>query len=374
MLINYVCLDDEAEKVKPITQLLEQSNTELKINVCRPSQFDEAIREISKKSLDGLMIDLRLDRVVGENGLRVNYRALSLAQELRTRMTEAEIKPFPIVLWSVDDNFKASYTKDETSHDLFDRQYYKASITQEKAVIANEMVALSKGYQKINEFKRKRAKHIYCSIIALQNAFDILDERIAGEIAEDRSYPTHIFARSILQHLIFGSGPLVDEQVLAARLGVDIKQSNDWVKLKAKFAAPAAYAGVFHEAWPRWWMFMINAEWKKIHPDSALQRLEAKERVQILKKAFRLSNLVAATPIAEGYDSRYWHVCKLLHKPISPSDAVQLAANRKEWQDGIYASLKAVLERRHKSEGYEIHSFERPRIEELMVRLRRAQK
>jgi len=374
MPINYVCLDDEANKVKPIVQLLEQASPDLKIDVRTPVQFDEEIRQISKLKFDGLLLDLRLDRAADDDGVRVNYRALSLAQELRTRMTESEITPFPILLWSVDDNFKVSYDKDETSHDLFDRQYYKASITDNKALIAREMIALAKGYKTISGLKSKTVKSIYTRIIDLPDAFDILDARIAGDIAENRSYPAHVFARSVLRNLILGSGPLIDEQLLAARLGVDIGKSPDWTKLKAKFAAPAAYTGVFSEAWPRWWMFALSSAWSKIHPTAALQRLEAEERVQILRKALRLPQLAAADPLVEGYDRRYWYVCKLLHAPISPTDAVQLSVDRREWQDGIYGSLKAILERMHKSNGYEIHPFERARIDELMASLRNGKK
>ncbi len=374
MPTNYVCLDDEATKVKPIVQLLEQASPTLKIDIRSPIQFDEEIRQIGKLKLDGLLLDLRLDRAADEDGRRVNYRALSLAQELRTRMTESEITPFPIVLWSVDDNFKISYDKDETSHDLFDRQYYKASITNNKMSVATEMLALSDGYKTINKLKSTTVKSIYSRIIDLPDAFDILDPRIAGDIAENRSYPAHVFARSVLRHLILGSGPLVDERVLAARLGIDVEKSADWSKLKSKFAGPAAYTGVFSAAWPRWWMFKLNSAWNRIHPNAALQRLEANERVQILKKALKLPQLIAATPLIDGYDSRFWYVCKLLQAPISPADAVQLSVDRREWQDGIYASLKAILERMHKSNGYEIHPFERARIDELMARLRHGKK
>jgi hypothetical protein len=374
MPIDYVCIDDEATKVKPIVQLLEQASADLKIDVRAPVQFDEEIRQISKLKLDGLLLDLRLDRAANEDGARVNYRALSLAQELRTRMTESEISSFPIVLWSVDDNFKVSYDKDETSHDLFDRQYYKASITDNKALIAREMIALANGYKTINSLKSKTVKGIYSRIISLPDAFDILDARIAGDIAENRSYPAHVFARSVLQNLILGSGPLIDERLLAARLGVDIEKSPDWEKLKAKFCTSAAYTGVFSQAWSRWWMFKLSSAWGKIHPKAALQRLEAEERVQILKKALRLPQLKAAEPLVAGYDRRYWYVCKLLHAPISPTDAVQLSVDRREWQDGIYGSLKAILERMHKSNGYEIHPFERARIDELMVGLRNGKK
>jgi hypothetical protein len=372
MPINYLCLDDEAEKVELIVQLLQRASDELQIEVRTPVQFDEEVRQLGKEKFDGLLLDLRLDRAPDSSGKRVNYRALSLAQELRTRMTEGEIASFPLVLWSVDDNFRVSYDKDETSHDLFDGQYHKGSITKEKMIISSEMVDLAKGYQTINLLKSRAVKNIYSRLIELPNAFNILDERIANDIADNRSYPTHVFARSILRHLILASGPLIDEHILAARLGVDISASADWPKLKAKFA-DARYTGVFGVAWPRWWMFRIASQWKEIHPGVPLQKLDAQERVSILKKVMKLQRVSAAQPLLKSYDQRFWHICKFFNVPISPTDAVQLSVDRREWQDGVYASLKAILDRHHKADGYEVHPFERARVDDLIANLRNAE-
>lgn len=375
MPIKYLCLDDEATKVEPIVQLLQQANSELQIEVRTPVQFDDEVRQLGKAKCDGLLLDLRLDRAADSEGKRVHYRALSLAQELRTRMTEGEMPSYPLVLWSVDDNFKLSYDKDETSHDLFDKQYYKAAVTTDsRAIIAKEMIDLASGYKTINLMKSRTVKNIYGRLIDFPDAFDVLDERIAYDIAENRSYPAHVFARSILRNLIIGGGPLIDEALLAARLGVDPTHSADWEKLKSRFAGVAKYSGVFSSAWPRWWMFKLASQWKELHPSAPLQRLEASERVTILKKAYKLNHLNVAKALEPKYDSRFWYVCKFLKAPISPTDSVQLSVDRREWQDGIYSSLKAVIDRLHKANGYEIHSFERARIDELMAELRSGKK
>jgi len=105
-----------------------------------------------------------------------------------------------------------------------------------------------------------------------------------------------------------------------------------------------------------------------------LQRLEAAARVDTLRKAFRLPKLTPATPIEETYDTRFWHICKFLKAPVSPTNAVQLAVDRREWQDGVYASLKAIIDRLHKANNYEIHAFERARINELMAELQSEEK
>lgn len=374
MPIKYLCLDDEEAKVKPIVELIENANSGIKIDVRTPTQFDDEIRQLGKSLFDGLLLDLRLDRTADEDGNRVNYRALSLAQELRTRMTEGEIGAFPIVLWSVDDNFKVSYDRDETGHDLFDALYFKGTINGENRDVAGEMIDLAIGYQTISRFKSRTVKKIYSKLINLNEEYDVLDPRIASEISEDRKFPAHIFARSILRNLVLMPGPLVGEQLLAARLGIDITKSSDWPKLLSKLVKIAGYTGVFGTAWPRWWMFKIMTLWDSIHPAQPLQRLIAADRVAVLSKIYRLKGLQPATALVPEYDTKFWHVCKFYDAPIAPSNSVQLSVDRREWQDAAYCSLKAILEREHKSHGYEIHAFERARINELIVSLLDAKK
>jgi hypothetical protein len=355
--------------VKPIVELLEHHNSDLKLEIRTPIKFDDEVRQLYKSKYDGILLDLRLDRNADSTGARVNYRALSLAQELRTRMTEGQMTPCPLILWSVDGNFKLSYNRDETGHDLFDHKYSKTSVTDTGERMALELVDLAKGYRTINTMRSKKVKDIYSRLIDLPDAFNTIDPRIANDIADDSSHPSHMFARSVLQNLIYGNGPLIDEQLLAARLGVDIAASADWSKLKEK-VKDARYTGIFGSAWPRWWMFKISTFWKEISPSAPLQRLEAEERTATLKKALNLSKLKAAKPLEHNYDARFWHVCKLLNMPISPANAVQLSVERREWQDGVYASVKSILDRKHKSAGYEIHPFERQRISEIVAALR----
>lgn len=371
MPIRYLCLDDEAANVGPITQILQRVNADLKIDIKSPAPFDDEIRQLGRGDFDGLLLDLRLDRAADLTGHRVNYRALSLAQELRTRMTEGNIKSCPLVLWSVDDNFQKSFDRDVTGHDLFDARYYKAAINVGKKSVAAEMIDLATGYKIINETKSRTVKNIYSRLIELPDAFETLDPRIAEDLADNRAYPAHVFAHSILRNLVSAPGPLIDERLLAARLGVDIDRSADWAKLKSAVSEIALYKGVFGSASQRWWMYKVSSFWKDICKETPLQRLDADDRVALLKKSLKIAQLSAAKPILNTYDQRFWHVCKFLEQPISPTDAVQLSVERREWQDGAYASLKAILDRKHKASGYEVHSFERPRIDEMMSELRR---
>jgi hypothetical protein len=72
------------------------------------------------QKLDGLILDLRLDQTVGQGQEQADYRAGSLAQEIRTLATEGKISAFPIFLWSIDKNLSKSFNRDSSSQEIFD--------------------------------------------------------------------------------------------------------------------------------------------------------------------------------------------------------------------------------------------------------------
>ena len=59
---------------------------------------------------------------------------------------------------------------------------------------------------------------------------DILDVRLANHF-KNVKYPTHEYALFILRELIERPGPLISEELLSARLGIDRDNSPDWIKL-----------------------------------------------------------------------------------------------------------------------------------------------
>ena len=127
MPTSYTVIEDEDESaVLPVLELVEKKASGLRFTVVKPAPFDEQVRQLVQATPDGLLLDLRLDQKPGESGRRVQYRAVSLAQELRTRMTEGALISFPIALWSIASKFKRSYRRDSSSHDLFDAVYDKS--------------------------------------------------------------------------------------------------------------------------------------------------------------------------------------------------------------------------------------------------------
>lgn len=366
MPINYTVIEDEDQSaVRPVLDLLAKKAPALRFAVIKPAPFDEQVKQLVAKIPDGILLDLRLDQKPGESGRRVQYRAVSLAQELRTRMAEGVLTGFPIALWSIASKFKRSYRPDSTSHDLFDAVYDKSP--DDPSQVASQLVALAEGYRMLRDCADSALTGALETVLSLEDEeFDKFDPRIGQQFATRQKYPSYQYARFILAELFGGPGPLIDEDYLAARLGVDAPASKDWAlvieRLKKK---GACFSGPFSSGWSRWWMHRVSAWWATLS-DEELRRLCAEARVDVLKKKLGLAHLVAAVPIEPGYGTTFWAVCRATSRAIEPADGVQIQEEfRPSWREPQFVSLSAVLSREANQAGISIHPSERPRIREI---------
>lgn len=355
MAIKYIYLDDEnPSTVRPFAQAIEQEHKDLEIELHAPKPYREQISLLRDTSHEGIILDLRLDLRVNwekEGGERADYRATTLAQEIRTRATEGNFKECPLVLWSTDSRLKRSYDRDNTSHDLFDLKCVKSDFLDENIAkqVALRLVSLVLGYRNITEIRSSNthSKFQFYRFLGFKDDPGFIDPRILGRFEGVESpIPAHKYARFIIYEVLEPSGPLMDENILAARLGIDIQDSPDFNKLKDKHLKTAAYSGTFCEGWPRWWAYRLDEWWKNVEgKQPPLRTLSASERVKILKKVTNLKRLSSAVPIEKGYSDKFWTVCHATKKPLDPKDGFILQAPEfRLWQDKSYISLKAAVD------------------------------
>jgi hypothetical protein len=331
----------------------------------KPNDFGKQVGLIKAEKPDVLVVELRLD----ENS-NVPYSGFALAQELRTLITEGKISALPIVLCSLNSKLQKYFYLNSTVHHLFDRVYAKEiEIVSEPARVALELQSLVKGYQRIS-----REGGQFHKMLGLEKEDDVsLLHPHIGEpfVVNQVSFPVHEYAIYILTELIETQGPLIDELVLAARLGVDIQKSSDWERCKEFLSETCAYTGVFHEAWDRWWAFQLE-EWWRSRPNfpAPLRRLKAKERVDFLRSTTGLIQLQPpATPIEIGYRECYWTICQGFKRPLDPIDGFRISCpDQKIWQELPYLSIKAALERVDLEKGLRISPFEHDRFNDIKER------
>lgn len=372
MHYKFLYIDDEEEKrLKPLIKSIEDTSFDIEIMLEYPEKFEEQLKILSKDGYDGFIFDWRLDEVKRENKQRPEFRAGSLAQEIRTRASETHRFEKPIILLSGRAKLENSYNKDLTSQDLFDLIYVKEEIKNNHARIAEELTSLVNGYNVIIEIRKKAKKRNpigqACSFLNIsEKDAAILDDRLINFF--ERNRPAHEYAQFILRDLIENPGPLIDELYLAARLGIDIEKSKDWNRLKAILSKKIGYTGPFHEAWPRWWNAPLQTWWDTLENClKPLNFLKSDERVAFLKKVTRLTKLTSAQPLQPSYSSKFWTICQVRKKPLDQIDAFIIESRASHpWQEKKYVSKIAVLEREHIANNLSIHPLDREKYKEFL--------
>lgn len=368
---KYLYLDDEKNKaIQAYVDLLNKSHSELEIFHKQPCDFSNQVKDIvdslKRNNYDGLILDLRLDLKKINDNIVVDYRASSIAQEIRTRAKEGSVKDCPIVLLSTSTKLtKSGPMGGFPDDDLYDHVYVKDDIPKNAVTISAELVSLVKGYEKIDILVNAAGKLSFYKILDLKEIdSSILHPNINVYFHENHKYSTHEYASFLLNDIITRPGLLLNENLLAARLGINIHESEDWPKLKKIFIT-MKYTGPFCDAWPRWWFYKLTEWWNKYSPQP-LGKLDANARVDLLIKITRLKSLKAAVPIQEGYSNRFWTVCAGLQKPLDPIDGLLInEKDTKPWQEKSYISIKAALERIGYDKGLRIHPSEKERYNEI---------
>lgn len=294
----------------------------------QPKTFENTLKAVDGCSL--LLIDFRLtaDKIA-------IFDAPTIAQTLRTLNSDSH-KDIPIILISSEGNI-LDYYNDLTSRDLFDFSITKLDLSSKIEKYCKRFESLIAGYELI-----KKSNYNIQKVLSIpEEIMPELDYRIFEKLNND-IFKSDVFAFSsfILNNLIKTIGPLIGEDVLAARLGVS-KESTGWIELKQKFEQ-FKYKGIFSTSYNRWWSIGLLNWWKE-KENITLRRLPAEERVVKLKTITSLDLKVQErAPYAQS--SNFWTICKDSLVPIDPIDGLELY--KKEllaWQDTEYISIASGI-------------------------------
>jgi hypothetical protein len=368
---RYLCLDDD--NIQALIDRINGGNLEIILRI--PKIFEEEIKT-DLTEWDGLILDYRLDGNQEPGG--VSYKALSLAQEIRNKITEGEIgKDLPIILCSTDTKVK-KLNSDETSNDLFDFRFIKEP-GMNTELVRNVLLTLAQGYIQIAQ----SGKDI--SAIIRRDISEI-DERVFAKFI-DSDYPIHEIARYINGLIDDESGILISRDIILARLGLSNEEVSN--KLIDTFFNECKYTGIY-SYFDRWWMDKVNDRFKEFSKGKALAGLNAIQRVNILKKATELE-LNCATPIKFCTSNRFWTICEYTKLPLDPTEGFRLLKERIEplkepnpskepllvsseprfiWSESRYLSLFAIAEKGVlNNREFTLHPSEKQRLESELENL-----
>lgn len=326
------------------------------------NSWEEQMRHIKEieKSIDGMILDLKLDDMPNKNKIRADFRGTSLAQEIRTRQKEGLLKAFPIVLFSAND--KVDLAMENSGRDLFDVFIDKSNIDIDSFTIYNsQLIALSEGYKELIANNNLG--------ILLNTDINLLDSRFITEFEELNNTPVHVQARFFVTEVLEKQGLLIDEDVLAARLGIDKNNSEDWGTLKQRLEC-AKYNGFFSKGWDRWWAHLVEKWWiESVGAHTSLRMTSSTLRVQIIKEYSGLCNIVVATKINKAESDEFWTVCKGYGKPLDTIDGLLICGqeNLYPWQEPEYVSIDAALKKKGVNHWHDLADVEKEHYEELKV-------
>jgi|GEM_PF-5855718 len=374
-MIKYILIDDEVDKGDGFIRLFTNPLKELETHFLPPQEWKAQRKYIEnllqKKNfkaksksdiakirseiglsenqrIDGIILDFRLD-----TKSEVDYKGNSIAQEIRNLSTEKIIVDCPLILLADMKDLNKFHNLDN----LFDIKFAKHEVDRKTAADAqNKIIDLAKGYHLLNKDKKIK------SVLGIEKT-DWIDERIIEkfDVHKRKKSASHEYARFVLKEIIEKNGVLIDEYLLAARLGVDIvtpkADRKSWDKLK-EHLSDCSYKGVFSNAWQRWWMSKIS-DWMR---ERSLGSKSPKEQVAQLNKEFGLK-LKAAEKTEKSRSNEFWVICKSTKRPIALEDAVIAAKDVSSvaWEEDEHYSIDEALTVDVK----EIHPMERERLKKI---------
>ncbi|WP_461636833.1 hypothetical protein [Labilibaculum euxinus] len=314
------------------TRNLTLSNEYLSIESMIPSDsIDNIINEINKKNPDLILLDYILTE-----GTNLKYcNAPTIASTLRSLNATEENIERPIILMSNQNNIINLYSKDYTSHDLFDYAITKQNATKTCTQKFRERcIGFIKGYRKIRE-----ANFDLCEILATEP--ELIHSKLSIYLKTDKK-SVYEYSRFIFEHVIRCSGMLIGKEILSARLGVSI-DSPEWAKLIERLEA-YRYKGIFASVYDRWWMSSINNWWlNELQQKYPLRHFNADERVKVLRDKLNL-DLIEVSSSDKNLSTNYWTICKQTKLPLDPFDGIELIDEEfKPWEDKDYISTDGYL-------------------------------
>lgn len=363
-MIKYLYIDDDPDARKHISGF---ENDNISFNTCQPMKtWEIQINQISKiqNDIDGLIIDLRLYDFPVQDGNRVDFRGTALAQEIRTRQKEGKIKPFPIFLFSANENITNSL--DTLGRELFDICIGKGSIssTESIAQYQKQMISLAEGY------KQMRTQKSVKEILGTDDN-RLIDFRLASSVGKMAKESVYMLANFVITNLLEKMGALINEDILAARLGVDIINTDkeSWHAILETFSF-AKYQGLFSGGWNLWWSEGISIWWAdQMKQEGSIREFDAEERVSVIKSILQINDVSVAQKIEYAKSSRFWTICRGTNKPIDPSDGLLVMGqdNLLPWQEREYVSIYAAVRRVGVDRWISVSELEEKRLQKIIT-------
>lgn len=292
----------------------------------------------------GVLVDVDLSNEMGKR-----QTGPGMSMDMRVAQQKQTLPSFPIVRFSLRDKILENIGRDPSSDDVFDLKIEKDGLSdpQSRESARSKLIGVREVYD------------------ALENSTQPLLELIGldadkwaqwGSTAFESDFEmgdrVYLKASPLIRFMVH-PGLLIDEDILAFRLGIDRMGSNGWQDLLERLES-YAYKGVASECFTRWWARGIEQWWlEELGADAPLAGCNVEHRVGLLSTRFR--GLVPLIMPRGSMGDRPWRYCVLTKElrqeliPVDPSRAPRLKPRTPMplWLDPLYAALGVALQNRH---------------------------
>jgi hypothetical protein len=358
-MASWLLVDDSPEEAAAFVARLSTGNA---LSVAHMSVQDTA-SALGDCTLApaGVLMDVDLSNESGRQ-----HTGPGMAQDMRVAQQKQAIPTFPIVRFSFRDKVIENIGRDSSSDDIFDLKIEKDGISDD-------------GLCAVAQNKLRGVRQIYDALAAgevdLPKLLGMSDDLWSqwGSTAFKSDFElgdrVHLKAAPFIRMMVH-PGLLIEEDILAFRLGVDRGASDGWRNLRDKLA-DYTYRGVSGDCFDRWWARAVEDWWQeKLGAEVPLAGCNIDQRIEHLSKYF--DALVPLKLPKGSLGDRPWRYCLLTKEqrqeviPVDPSRAVKIRPRSPmpSWLDPLYAALGVALQNRDdprvdKDELKRLHLFAR---------------
>lgn len=341
---KWLLVDDQVDAVGSFAEQLCSTNL-VAVEVMTPEEARDAL--LTKRyNPAGVLMDVQFSAIPGEQGT-----GPGVAQDIRVKQRSSDACEFPIVRFAGASPVANYVNGDPTSDDLFDLKIQKESLSRDLDTVLSSLQGLRSIY---NFFMAHPGRESNLDLDALFGCSTL--ERgewshygLESRLAAGTQTAPHVAAGTFIRNFLMPSGLLLDETMLAVRLGVDKTASGSgWSEFAESL--PFRFRGVGAMHFPRWWARGLDEWWfNKVDTSAPLISLEIDQRVELLRKAVSDTTLVPIGMPKGSPGNRPWHLCAFglemdppIAIPVDPDEAVRLThrVDSAPWVDASYVSLK----------------------------------
>jgi hypothetical protein len=340
-------VEDQPDEAKSFAQRLGQGQGAISIRVLSPS---EARSDLLTGRIDpaGVLIDVELSAATGEHGT-----GLGIAQDIRGKQKAREIADYPVVRFARPEPVAEIISGDPSSDDLFDLRIQKHAVVSNCGAVQRQLNGVKRVYDQLADLASVDEEALTVVLgLNPQQREEWSHPALHTRLADGRQFAVHVAAGTFMRGFLNSSGLLIDEVLLAVRLGLDREGSGDaWRQLLERLT-DFKFSGAAHEEFERWWARGLEDWWLGLSGGNSLASLTIRERHEMQCNHLRLNGLQPLTMPSGSAGDRPWRLCTLSLEadeprcvPVDPSASVRLTPRTDQplWTDPQYASLGEAL-------------------------------